>query len=654
VATESNVFRQFFGVVVAVCLVYTGTVFPFRLCFLEFRIPDGVPENTFLTAIEDLIDLTFWIDLVANFLFSFTDSQGNEITSLPAIARHYLGGFFIVNFIACVPQEFIAIFTSSEEGDSFNKGLRLGRMQRMTRLIALARLLRLVKFVNFFMESSICQKIQQTRSLLLVNFIAGLFWILHLMACGWYLIASLDVDPNKTWVARRPFDGDSTLLDGTPFEQWLHAMYFVLTVFTTVGFGDIHAVTTREILYVCFTMIVGAVVHSIIVGEMINVVMRRDQETIDRDHQRGLIDGFARHTELDAGTARKFSRWATSKAVTQGYDREHMRTLITSNVIPFEILQLLPKTMFGGELIANNFVTSYINFTRRMPKRFPALLALMLNRRCYDRGDMVYHVREHAWSLFLVSSGTFANIGKPSMSGGSCPGFNSEEEELALYNSQPTLPDSSRLPTLLTRCKTRWFTPQEKTPKTQRGFYPYQLFGRGTYFGDYEVFENIERLSCVRCEYKGSLLELHKGDLKRLLDDYPAFGDFWFSAAKQREKRRKRMLKKFYFGQKARDLAVINIQEAYRKTWKSTCGTRMISRASLGQKCEEFSFSTAPNETGHLWLPPKDEGEPSVASLRKDVDSLRHEMRTGFKQLQICLQAGSRGPLFGPLTRLPG
>ena len=38
------------------------------------------------------------------------------------------------------------------------------------------------------------------------------------------------------------------LLHYEPFDQWAHSMYFVFSVFTTVGFGDISAFTTGEIM----------------------------------------------------------------------------------------------------------------------------------------------------------------------------------------------------------------------------------------------------------------------------------------------------------------------------------------------------------------------------------------------------------------------
>lgn len=118
-------------------------------------------------------------------------------------------------------------------------------------------------------------------------------WIVHILACGWYLCAALHEVPADTWVMRRVLDAEgATVVDREPFDQWLNAMYFVLTVFTTVGFGDMFAVTNGEIVYVCITMGVGAVVHSIIISEVINVVTSSDQMNVFVMKQRELIEAL--------------------------------------------------------------------------------------------------------------------------------------------------------------------------------------------------------------------------------------------------------------------------------------------------------------------------------------------------------------------------
>merc|ERR1719277_2401152 len=121
-----------------------------------------------------------------------------------------------------------------------------------------------------------------------VNFCVGLFWIVHLVACGWYLVAGVHDDPAETWVGRRQTGrvtstGEMEVLtDSNSFEQWVHSMYFVLTVFTTVGFGDISAVTSGEIVYVILVMLVGAVVHSIIIGNVINLISEKSEDEMWR------------------------------------------------------------------------------------------------------------------------------------------------------------------------------------------------------------------------------------------------------------------------------------------------------------------------------------------------------------------------------------
>ena len=45
-------------------------------------------------------------------------------------------------------------------------------------------------------------------------------------------------------------------------------MYFVLTTFTTVGFGDINGVTNSERLFCLILMLVGAVAFSFAVSSL--------------------------------------------------------------------------------------------------------------------------------------------------------------------------------------------------------------------------------------------------------------------------------------------------------------------------------------------------------------------------------------------------
>merc|ERR1719460_2842883 len=67
------------------------------------------------------------------------------------------------------------------------------------------------------------------------------------------------------------------LIDEEPPMQWITAVYLVLTIFTTVGFGDIFPVHIPELAYVMFLELLGTVVQSVIVSEMIQILTNVDE-----------------------------------------------------------------------------------------------------------------------------------------------------------------------------------------------------------------------------------------------------------------------------------------------------------------------------------------------------------------------------------------
>ncbi|CAK0910755.1 unnamed protein product [Prorocentrum cordatum] len=175
------------------------------------------------------------------------------------------------------------------------QALQLVRLQKVTRFAQFLRLVRIFRAFPYLAQSLLFKRIRSLRGTRIVNFIVVLLWVVHLVACGWYLVASLHDDHQETWIGRRIVDTrGTTLYEASPEEQWLHAMYFVLAVFTTVGFGDIAAVTSAEVAYALLTMMIGIVINSIIVGKMVTAVTRVDQQDIERSKQKDLVERGAR------------------------------------------------------------------------------------------------------------------------------------------------------------------------------------------------------------------------------------------------------------------------------------------------------------------------------------------------------------------------
>jgi len=347
VMREGNVFRSIWNVIVALLLVYTATIFPFRLCFIEFRImdPEKSLSNLWLL-MEQAVDILFIIDLFLNFFFSFTNKENCEIISLPHIAGRYFQTYFLINLVSCIPMPLVRmllnIFSEDSQGTTANRTLRLGKMHRVSRLARLLRMTRIAKIFQLFHLSSTVTWFESLRGVRVINFVVALFWVVHLLACGWYLCASLDRWPEATWVGRRTLfaDGEEkSLTVVSAGEQWLTSMYFVLTVFTTVGFGDIGPVTAYEMLYCCFMMIVGTIVHSIVVGEIIKTITSLDNEEQEAEKAKEMLITFARHTELGGQFTDTIVKWALGSARRIGHSTEDgLHRMLTGSYLPQSIL----------------------------------------------------------------------------------------------------------------------------------------------------------------------------------------------------------------------------------------------------------------------------------------------------------------------------
>jgi len=255
------------------------------------------------------------------------------------------------------------------------------------------------------------------------NMMVMLVWVLHVLACGWYLCAALHVDHSETWPARRPqgLSGGS-LLGESSTVQWLHSMYFVLTVFTTVGFGDIFAVTVGEIAYVVFVMLVGAIVHSIIIGGVINLVSEKSEDEKWRDRQKSLLTAFGRQTLMQHSSINKLTNHIDQmESGQQDYDGQEMRNMITGDALPRRLVGELPTQVFQGLLMDSKFVTNCAMscYGGAIPPRFTVLLATMLRVQHYKALEIIMQMHDSASSIFIVQSGTFAAIGEPGPWGGS-------------------------------------------------------------------------------------------------------------------------------------------------------------------------------------------------------------------------------------------
>jgi len=575
------------NVLLLTSLVYVGTVFIYRFTFVSFHLgPNGITpldqDDENWKVINYIVDCFFWVDLVLNFFLSYENAAGCEVTDMRLIAKRYLLGMFWLNLLACLPEQVFSVIIQSifqpQEGD-FWKRTSIARIYRLQRLSRLARLARLARFAQFNSWDFISgwKWFSNARGIRILEFMLGLTFTCHVLACGWYLTAVLQENVSVTWVAQWTIyrDGETlTLLSEDPYQQWVVSMYFILTVFTTVGFGDISANTETEIAFVVFTMIVGAVVHSIIISEVINLVTTRGKAHEFIEHQMCLLAAFANHTDFDQALYRdiqKDLRERSKRSVQRAtFDKDEMEQLLMSKYMPRSIIGRLKDGLFHGKLCKNSFLQCCYDVAV-VPPRLSSLLAIHLQPVEYYSGELAYQMHDFAFNLGLVLHGTFAYIGEPTPSGGRdgmpCNRHDGDDGQQLSSRSMVNM-FKSGLEVRRSASLDCTAAELQRHRLQSRHLHPYLLVGHGSYFGDHECFSGTVRLNTVRCERAGTALLLRKQDLIDLMQKFPQFGSVWATVAWKRENRRLKAKSRLIEAQGFRTFAATMMQQFY-VSWRN-------------------------------------------------------------------------------------
>lgn len=104
----------------------------------------------------------------------------------------------------------------------------------------------------------------------LLFFILTSLMICHIFACLWIFSSQMIQDENSFM--------SGEVLDMTVEEQYLTSVYFIITTFSTVGYGDISASNTSEKIFCIIIMIVGVTAFAAGTSTLTNLLQSYDTE----------------------------------------------------------------------------------------------------------------------------------------------------------------------------------------------------------------------------------------------------------------------------------------------------------------------------------------------------------------------------------------
>lgn len=99
----------------------------------------------------------------------------------------------------------------------------------------------------------------------------------HCAGCLYYLLADRNPHKGNTWLGSVNPNFRETSL----WIRYISAMYWSITTMTTVGYGDLHAVNTLEMVFIIFYMLFNLGLTAYIIGNMTNLVVEGTRRTME-------------------------------------------------------------------------------------------------------------------------------------------------------------------------------------------------------------------------------------------------------------------------------------------------------------------------------------------------------------------------------------
>jgi len=373
-------FRVSWDALMVLMLVYITITVPYRVAW------DVAAENA-LWYIETFIDIMFIVDIVLNMRTAFI-REGKLVTNNGQIFKRYARSWFLIDAISVFPIDYIV--TSSPSGLLHSVRLvKIGRLLRLLKMLKLMRLMKvpmlLAKLEAYFSRGVI----QLTRFCLVVLVID------HIMACTFYFVSTLDDDEANSWRA------DSNVLDKSRFTQYVAAIYWSVSTVTTVGYGDVVAVSNIERICSMVLMMVGATVYAYFTSNMNVVVASINIANTRKNQHMAAVNRFLKDRQVPVHVAERVRNY---------YDYLWQKKLHDHDRIIMEDLSSSLKTDLVLEVYAK--LIDKIPLLKGKHPQFITQMVLSLRLEAYCPGDVIAGIGEVGMSMYFIFSGRVAVSGK--------------------------------------------------------------------------------------------------------------------------------------------------------------------------------------------------------------------------------------------------
>lgn len=379
--------KQVWNMLIGFLLLYTATVTPFVITFLD----TGTLDTWFI--IDTVIDFCYIVDVILNCNTAFFDHDARLKVQRKAIVLNYLKGWMVIDVVACIPIGIIPTIINQTSGKSYNKLVRLFRLRSIPKLFRFSKAIKLIKTykTNFLLEKiQIFLNINHSVMRLFAT-ITGILLSLHIVTCFWYLFSTFSDKDYETWIYRYGYENSSI------FTIYVTSFYWAITTLTSVGYGDITPYSDVELIFTICWVVATMYFLSITVSSLSSVITMIDIKKKNLDLKLNMVDEYAKEARISKGTKKKMQNRIRMASERMNLSLEEEEKFMKE--IPRDLKFEIACNMYDGFL--NN-----IPFFKTKDKEFITKIALFLQPRFFSRKDPIISIGDVANEIYIVMHGS--------------------------------------------------------------------------------------------------------------------------------------------------------------------------------------------------------------------------------------------------------
>ncbi|CAJ1456977.1 unnamed protein product [Effrenium voratum] len=330
---------------------------PFQTAFItEVDLQDsGVGK---MIAVLLVADLFFALDLVLNFTTGFRDSMQVLHRDGRSIAMNYFRSWFFIDFFATIPSLVIHVVIVSMDKSAYPRPLWWLSLSPLVRLPRLRHALLMLRKLEAHLKSSLYSSIFALVELFMLPVVFS-----HLSACALWALGRSNLDHDATvgsWIKLGlDISDDPGALQAVPVgERYMTAMYFAVTVMSTVGLGDISMNLSNERALLCVIMATTSLVVGVAVNGVATIVSKLNERTAVTNEQLAKVSRFLKIYSVPGDLQRRVHAYLVQFFENQ--EREETKSLLLNWVKKSEFLRVNVNLALTGTCLTKHHLLQLV------------------------------------------------------------------------------------------------------------------------------------------------------------------------------------------------------------------------------------------------------------------------------------------------------